>query len=413
MRRYWNPSFDEHGAGEFEALAAELREALRTAVRDSAPDERTGAFLSGGLDSSTVVGVLSELSPGTAQSFSIGFGYPAYDELDYARIANKRFGAQGHEYVVTGDDIASAFPMIARAYDEPFGNSSALPAYYCARFARENGIEHLLAGDGGDELFAGNSRYARQTFFQRYQLIPPMLRRAVIEPLLRAWPDSMVVPPIRKARNYVQRANTPLPERLELWNLMYRLGPAQVLHPDFLADVDTAHPNSRMREVWNSAPCRHDLNRMLFLDWQYTLADNDLRKVETMAELGGVRVSYPMLHDAVVRVATQVPPALMMPGTKLRDFYKRAMTGFLPDEIIHKPKHGFGLPFGLWLQDSPSLRELVMENLRNLERRRIIHPALLDRLLHLHGAEDAEYYGVFVWVLAMLEQWLQEHQLSL
>jgi len=102
-----------------------------------------------------------------------------------------------------------------------------------------------------------------------------------------------------------------------------------------------------------------------------------------------------------------------MPGTKLRDFYKRVMTGFLPDEIIHKPKHGFGLPFGLWLQDSPSLRELIMENLRNLERRSIIHPALLDRLLHLHGAEDAEYYGVFVWVLAMLEQWLEQHQLSL
>jgi asparagine synthase (glutamine-hydrolysing) len=412
VRRYWNPSFVEHGHGDFEPLAAELHAALRNGVRDAGPDKCTGAFLSGGLDSSTVVGVLSEVGPAPAQSFSIGFGYPAYDELRYARIANERFGARGHEYVVTGDDIASAFALIARAYDEPFGNSSALPAYHCARFARESGITHLLAGDGGDELFAGNSRYARQSFFQRYQWIPEFLRRGFIEPTLRAWPVPFVVAPIRKARNYVERASTPLPQRLELWNLVYRIGPAQVLHPDFLSTVDTGHPDACMQEVWDSAPCRHTLNRLLFFDWQYTLADNDLRKVETMCDLAGVRVSYPMLHDDVIRVASRVPPSLMMPGTRLRDFYKRAMAGFLPDEIIHKTKHGFGLPFGLWLQDSPHLRELIMQNLRDLEQRQVIHPKLLDRLLHLHGAEDAEYYGVFVWVLAMLEEWFKEHRLS-
>ena len=100
----------------------------------------------------------------------------------------------------------------------------------------------------------------------------------------------------------------------------------------------------------------------------------------------------------------------MMPGRKLRHFYKEAMTGFLPDEIIHKKKHGFGLPFGLWLQESPELREQIYGNLSQLRERRIVRPEFIDRLLDLHGEEDARYYGVFIWVLAMLEAWLVRHE---
>jgi asparagine synthase (glutamine-hydrolysing) len=119
-----------------------------------------------------------------------------------------------------------------------------------------------------------------------------------------------------------------------------------------------------------------------------------------------------MLHPDVVNLSLRVPPEMKMPGTKLRHFYKEAMTGFLPDAIIHKTKHGFGLPFGLWLHDSPRLRDLVMGNLADLRRRQIVQTAFLDRLLQLHGADDASYHGVFVWVLAMLEQWFSEHDLS-
>jgi len=413
IRRYWDPGFQEQGPADYSRLSADLRSALRTAVLDSKPDKATGAFLSGGLDSSTMAGVLSEVGPRPARTFSIGFSYPEYDERQFARIANQRFGAEGHEHVISGDDIASAFPLIARAYDEPFGNSSALPVYYCARLARSHGVNHLLAGDGGDELFAGNTRYARQKFFQRYHMLPAPVRHALVEPMLRYWPNSLLISPIRKARNYVERANISLPRRLDLWNLMYRLGPEQVLHADFLSSVDPHQPERQMDDLWASAPCSNPLNRMLFFDWQYTLADNDLRKVETMSALAGVQVSYPMLHSKVVDVATRVPPSLMMPGARLRDFYKRAMTDFLPDEIIHKSKHGFGLPFGLWLQDSPPLRALILGNLRDLQARDIIHPEFLQKLLHLHGKEDAEYYGVFVWVLAMLEQWLKERSLTM
>lgn len=411
--RYWQPQIVDSGHGDAQYLARKLGASLRAAVRATQPGAHSGAFLSGGLDSSTVAGVLAEVGPSAAQTFSIGFGYPDYDELPYARIANQRFGCKGHEYTVHGSDIAKTLPLIARAYDEPFGNSSALPAYYCARLAKEAGVDHLLAGDGGDELFAGNPQYAEQQVFEWYSRAPLFVRQGLLEPLLAAIPRSVNAWLVRKARGYVEKANIPLPARLEMWNFVHVLGPADILHPDFLASIDPRAPIAHMQAVWESAPGHSTLRRMLWYDWRFTLADNDLRKVETMARLAGVSVSYPMLHPDVVELSCAVPPGLMMPGRKLRHFYKQAMTGFLPDDIIHKKKHGFGLPFGLWLNESAELRDLVLGSLTALRSRRIVRPEFIDRLVALHGAEDARYYGVFIWVLVMLEQWLQEHGIAL
>jgi asparagine synthase (glutamine-hydrolysing) len=176
IERYWVPRFEMGGGGNFQSLRDELHEALRAAVTDCEPHERTGAFLSGGLDSSTVVGVLSKVAARPVRSFSMGFGVQEFNEIEYARIANRRFGAQGTEYDVTADDVVDAFGKIAAAYDEPFGNSSAIPTYYCAKVAAEHGMTHLLAGDGGDEIFAGNERYAKQKIFEAWWRLPMGLR---------------------------------------------------------------------------------------------------------------------------------------------------------------------------------------------------------------------------------------------
>jgi asparagine synthase (glutamine-hydrolysing) len=128
--------------------------------------------LSGGLDSSTVVGLFQKLSPQPVDVFSIGFAADGYDEMEYARITARHFKSTLHEYYVTPADVLAAIPLVAQAYDEPFGNASAVPAYYCAKFAREHGMTQLLAGDGGDEIFAGNARYAKQKIFDLYRHVP-------------------------------------------------------------------------------------------------------------------------------------------------------------------------------------------------------------------------------------------------
>jgi asparagine synthase (glutamine-hydrolysing) len=339
---YWKPQFRERQPERFETLREELHGSLEAAIRDCNPDDATGAFLSGGLDSSTVSGKLARVA-GRARTFSIGFGVQAYNEIEFAQIAARHFKCDAFEYHVTAQDIVAAFPLIARIYDEPFGNSSAVPSYFCALRARERGVTHLLAGDGGDEIFGGNERYAKHKVFDAYFRIPQLLRRGLVEPIATRLPGRPKL--LQKARSYVEQARIPLPERLETWNFAYREG-SSMLEPDFAASIDQRLPFQHMDEVYAAAPAGSTLNKMLFYDWQFTLADNDLRKVNTMCELAGVKVSYPMLDARVVELANRVTPDQKMAGLELRSFFKRAMEGFLPEQILRKTKHGFGLPFG-------------------------------------------------------------------
>lgn len=409
VERYWTPEFTQGRGESFATLREGLHASLRGAVEACRPDEQTGAFLSGGLDSSTVTGLLSRVTGRPPHTFSIGFGIDEYDELKYAHIASRHFGALPYEYYVTPDDVVEAFPKIAAAFDEPFGNSSAVPTYFCAQLAVQHGITQLLAGDGGDELFGGNERYARQRIFEAYSAVPATVRSQLIEPLVaRIDPESRITP-LRKLRSYVDQARIPMPERLESWNFIYRTDLAAMLDPGFRDSIDTRTPLRTMAEVFASGPGRTLLQRLLFYDWHYTLSDNDLRKVGAMCELAGSRVSYPMLDPRVVDVSLRVPPRMMMRGLELRSFYKHAMRGFLPDEILAKKKHGFGLPFGLWLKTHARLGELIYGLLSELKSRGIVKSRFLDTLIADHRLGHSGYYGYAIWDLAMLEAWLQQH----
>ncbi len=408
IERYWTPSFARAAAPDIDALEAAMLPTLRQAVADCEPDERTGAFLSGGLDSSTLAGILTTSRTTPTTAFSVGFGVEEFNELRFARIAVERFGCNHVEYEVTPADIVELIPRIAAAYDEPFGNSSAVPTFCCSRVAKSHGIDHLIAGDGGDELFGGNERYVRHRIFEAYRRLPGVLRSALLEPLAaRLDPDTAPLP-LRKFSSYVRQARIPLPERFESWNMIYREGAATVFDPDFLSSVDTDYPLRQMREVWTSCPSDDLLDRMLWYDWKYTVADNDLRKVTRMTELADVRVSYPMLSEELIDLSLQVPSDAKIAGSELRAFYKKSMRNFLPDEIIRKKKHGFGLPFGVWAKSDAALRELVNDSLAALKQRGIIAAAFIDRANAEHTPEDASYYGSAIWDMVMLEQWLEE-----
>jgi asparagine synthase (glutamine-hydrolysing) len=215
--------------------------------------------------------------------------------------------------------------------------------------------------------------------------------------------------PLRKLRSYVDQARIPLPDRFESWNFVYREGLRRLLDREFAAAVNLEGPLALMREVWHDAPAGKLLDRMLWYDWRFTLADNDLRKVCTMCELAGVRVSYPMLHPEVVELSVRVPPAMKIKGLELRSFFKRAMADFLPKQVIEKEKHGFGLPFGVWLKTDAALGDLVYSNLSDLKSRRLVAASFIDRLIREHREGHPSYYGYVIWDLAMLEEWLKVH----
>jgi asparagine synthase (glutamine-hydrolysing) len=410
IRRWWQPVFVEHSDRPVDALARELRDVLRQSVARCEPGADAASFLSGGLDSSTVCGFHREIAGRATPAYTIGFGAAGYDEMEYARIAARGFGLDLREHYVTPDDIVASMRDIARTYDEPFGNSSAVPTLACARRAYADGIRVMLAGDGGDEIFAGNERYARQGVFEHYWRIPALLRTRLVEPFAtRLLPANGGPTPVRKLRSYVEQARVPMPARLQTYNFIERMTPQAIFDPSFLARVDTGHPPALLDASYAEAPARTLVNRMMYLDWTITLADNDLRKVGRMCGLAGIEVRYPMLDDALIDLSLRVPAALKLRHGTLRWFYKQALRDFLPPEIIAKTKHGFGLPFGVWLSESGDLQQLVYGSLEALKQRGILQPAFIDRVCASQRDEHAAYYGDLVWVLAMLELWLVEH----
>ncbi len=405
---YWAPRFEEPRSATFEPLATEFRQHLRSAVAAQLDGGKPACFLSGGTDSSTVAGLLGEAAGRQAATYSIGFEAEGYDEMHYARIAAKRFGTEHHEYYVTPDDLVRSIAEVAAHYDQPFGNSSALPAYYCARMAQQDGVTRLLAGDGGDELFGGNSRYAKQRIFGWYDGVPSALRRGVLEPALERTPLGRL-PLASKGRSYVEQAKVPLPDRMHMHNLLLYLGIADIFEPGFLSRVDTAEPLRQQRAVWQQVQDASALNRMLAYDWRYTLAEADLPKVCGTTSLAGVSVGFPFLDAALVDFSLRLPSSYKLKGLKLRWFFKEALRGFLPDEIITKKKQGFGLPFGVWASKHAGLRQLATDSLHALGQRGIVRPAFVRQLLEQLLPQHPGYYGEMVWILMMLEQWLRAH----
>lgn len=404
---YWSMAFNEQ-AGSVAEFKPQFRQLLRESIVSAASGAHCGAFLSGGTDSSTVAGTLGEVTGQPAQTYSIGFAVDGYDEMEYARIASRHFGTQQHEYYVTPEDVLDALPKIAAAYDQPFGNASAVAAYYCARLAKADGIDRLLAGDGGDEVFGGNSRYAKQYQFAFYDKVPRFARR-LLEATLMSSNGIKRIPLLRKGRSYVEQASRPMPARYDSYNLIERLGSENLFAPEFLAQVDLNSPHRLMQETFEPYSSASLINQMLGIDFKFTLGDSDLPKVTKMCELAGVDVAFPLLDHSLVEFSAKLPADLKMRGTKLRYFFKEALRDFLPAEVITKEKHGFGLPVGAWLTTHPGMKALAGDSLSSLKRRGIVAPAFIDRLLSDYLSTHAAYYGTMAWVLMMLELWFQTH----
>jgi len=408
---YWQMQYREDGPADRAVLAGELRELLEQAVRraaDGLSAGDVGAFLSGGLDSSTVAGYLSRLVA-PARTFTIGFEIEKFDESGFARIAADHFETDHHEYFVTPSDVADLLPRLAEVYDEPFGNSSVVPTYYCARMAAEAGTRVMLAGDGGDEIFAGNERYLHMTRYDVYGRLPKILRRGLLEPLLFGLPGVDRLPLAGKARRFIERYRTSLPERLYVYDLVATSEIADMFEPDLVPEIDPNTVVELAREVYWRPETGSSIQRMMHLDLQMILADNDLRKVNRMCQLAGVEVRYPMLDDDLVEFSGQVPAGLLVAGGVLRGFFKQALRDFLPRQVVTKKKHGFGLPFQHWLKHDRRLKEMVEDSLSSFARRRLLRRDFVERVRTSHRRPEVSSLDGLAWDIMVLELWLQRY----
>jgi len=409
VQPYWRPRYAEDDDVPEDAIAEELRTAMGNAVGRHTAEQGVGCFLSGGLDSSTVTGMSAAAGRGNVTAFSIGFDAPEYDETNFARAAADHFGVPLVPYYVTPDDVAASLPQIIKAFDGPFGNASAVPAYYCAKLAADHGMSVILAGDGGDELFGGNERYAKQLVFEKYMAVPARLRQSVLEPLVERTPAWLS----NKGTRYIEQAAMPLPDRLMSYNLLEMVGAESFLTGEFLASIDTRNPVRSLRSMYSTDDTVSTLNRMLYLDLRITLADSDLPKVSRMCDLAGIRVAYPMLDEQLFDLAARLPSRLKIRRGELRYLFRHTFADLLPASTLNKSKHGFGLPFGVWLETDPKLQELAAANLSILEDAGILRRDFRAEFLTAKFQEHPGYYGTLLWVLICLGMWLTQQRVSI
>ena len=408
LKRYWDMRYGVGNETDEKRLSRELEEVVEAAVKANCKDDdfsSTGAYLSGGTDSSTVVGMMSRTGRGPVHAFSIGFEEEQFNELEYAELTARKFGAHHHTYKVSVNDCMQALPHMVRYFDEPFANSSAIPTYFCGRLAAQNGVNVLLSGDGGDELFGGNERYQTHKMFQAYQHVPGVLRKGLIEPFLKLTGAENGI--VGKARKYVRRSNMSPLERYFSYSFLCAHPLEEVFDGDFLASLEGYSLLEVPARYHREAPARNDLDQLLYVDVKITLGDSDLPKVTQMSELAGIQTRFPFLDRAVAEFSGRMPASLKVKGLDKRYLFKRAFRNLLPAEVIKKKKHGFGIPVSTWLKSDKRLREFsrdVLFSSRALNRG-YFRKSFLEDLIRQHEADDTTYYGDNLWSFFVLELW--------
>ena len=408
LETYWDLKYGIGRDSNEARLSRELEAVVERSVAahcGGEPCENLGAFLSGGTDSSTVVGMMTRAAQGPVKAFSIGFEEQPFNELGYAELAARKFRSRHYTYLVGARDCFEALPQIVRAFDEPFGNASAIPTYFCARLAAQNGVQVLLAGDGGDELFGGNERYATDKIFEIYHRVPGLLRQGLIEPVVAALPGKGGV--VRRARGYIRRANMPGVERMLSYQFLRTYAPETVFEGDFLRTLGDYSVVDVPARHYAQAAARAHLDRLLYVDMKITLADNDLPKVTQTAELAGIRTRFPFLDRAVAEFSGAIPPRLKVKGFKKRYLFKQAFRELLPLEIIQKKKHGFGIPVATWIKTDKRMRELARDTLLSARaaERGYFRKQFVEDLFRKHESEQSSYFGDALWTFLMMELW--------
>jgi asparagine synthase (glutamine-hydrolysing) len=407
IERYWQPDFShklkisEKEAGE-RALEV-LRDAVRVRLMSEVP---LGAFLSGGIDSSAVVALMSEVSSGPIKTFSIGFEEQDFSELHHARRIAEYVGADHHEFIVRPNAL-EVLPLLVEHYGEPFADSSAIPTYYVARETRKH-VTVALNGDGGDESFAGYERYAAMLLAQKYHRLPALLRQSVLEQAVGLIPTSESRRSrVRDAKRFLQAASLTKVERYLRWVSVFDADAKLELYsPKFSRETANIHARELLEPWFARANGAGIVDTALQADIMTYLPNDLLVKVDIATMAVSLEARSPFLDHHVVEFAASLPENLKLRGLTTKYLLKRVLKRLLPAENLNRRKMGFGVPIGQWFRGEmqPFLRETLLSE-RALQRG-FFNPDVVKRLIDLHTMSGRDYAHQ-LWTLLMLELWLQ------
>ncbi len=398
---YWDYTFGPTEQRPIEEYLSGIRQHVHRAVEERMmADVPVGAMLSGGVDSSIISGIMSQLTSQKVQTFAVGFDQPEYSELPYARLVADHFGTDHHELVVNSADMTRYWPLLTWHRDEPVSEPSDLGVYLISKLARQY-VKVVLSGEGGDELFAGYPKYVVDWMARYYHIIPTPMRDQMIAPLLERLPYSM-----RKLKTAARNLSQPTPQRWMNWFGVFNGSlKEQLLSASTKAAIDL--DASREFSRWlKKNPQRDDLSSMLYLDTKIWLPDNLLMKGDKMTMAASLEQRIPLLDYKLTEYAASIPSQLKIKGFKAKYLLKRAFADFLPPSILTRKKMGFNVPTGIWFREqqrSLITRLLLSERLRS---RGYFNDAFIATMVrdHLEGRTN---YQAQLFTLASLELWFR------
>ena len=402
VEQYWDLTFADRGRRPDEEYVEEFRSRFRAAVRRRlVSDVPLGAFLSGGIDSSSVVAMMVEAAPsGGVKTFSIGFDEPSFDESEHARRVAAHFGTEHHEEVFTPRAMVDLLPTLADFLDEPFGDASILPTYLLSRFTRSL-VTVALGGDGSDELLAGYPTFPAD-LIARFYRIPRLLHEEVIVPIADRLPVSTDNYSLDfKIKRFLRAATAPTASRHATW-----LGSFSQSEQVPLLVHSPSDPLTEQRLALAAAPTRDTIEQLIYLYAKTYLQDDILVKVDRASMACSLEVRAPFLDVELVDFLGGVPSRLKLRRLRTKHLLKRAMGGLLPSGIEARPKKGFGVPVARWFKGE--LRDALQDELspERIRRQGIFHPVEVQRLVseHLGGRRD---HRKALWTLFMFQLWHQ------
>jgi asparagine synthase (glutamine-hydrolysing) len=404
IERFWDFEYNSNGNGHHaKDYLDELRSLLDESVRlRLVSDVPLGAFLSGGIDSSTVVGLMARQMDQPVKTFSIGFNEDNFNELKYARLTAKKFQTEHHEFLVT-PDICDVVDKLVWHFDEPFADSSAIPTYMVSKLAREH-VKVVLTGDGGDELFAGYTRYLTEQRRGKFDLLPRFVRDGLMNPLSRNLPHSTW------GRNYLHNVSLdPITRYLDNVSVFSGLNKGALYSADFTDQLkDGSHLRAYFRELSGNVKSAAELDSPLYIDSKTYLPGDILTKVDRMSMAASLEARVPLLDHKLIEFVTRIPAGLKLAGTETKHLFKKAIADLVPVEILNRPKQGFGVPIQQWI--NRQLRERMRDTLTDSRSagRGYVTQKYVQVLLDEHERNRRDH-SMALWALLVLELWHREY----
>ena len=406
IKKYWDINFNEDINVNEEKILETLKESVSYRLVSDVP---LGAFLSGGIDSSSVVALMSKVMNTPVKTFSIGFEDKSYNELNYARIIARRFNTEHHEFILK-PDIPDLIKKLIGYLDEPLADFSCIPTYLVSQMARQY-VTVALSGDGGDELFAGYESYAAEKMAGYYCRLPKIFRHGVIAPLLRRIPPS---PQKRGWINYLRRftagENLPADLKHARWMIFLAEKDKKKLYTKNLqGELKKADTYRPWREYFRASSNFDSLSQQQYVDLKTYLAENILLKVDRMSMANSLEVRVPILDHKLVELVAGLPSSLRLKGFSSKYLFKKAMGEILPEEVINRPKQGFSIPVKNWFKED--LKDLLLEVLSEgeINKKGLFDYGYIRQLIEEH-LKARENHSHILWALMIFNLWQNKYQ---